>query len=86
VQIANTGAAINGWTLAWAFGGDQRISNAWNATASQSGQQVAARNVDWNAAIAPGGTASLGFQATFSGANAKPAAFALNGAACAVTP
>lgn len=83
VVLTNTGsAAVNGWTLQWTFPGDQQISNAWNATVSQSGEQVTARNASYNAVIAPSGTASVGFTATFQASNATPTAFTVNGSAC----
>jgi hypothetical protein len=44
---------------------------------------VTARNAGHNASITPGGSVSLGFQATHGGNTAAPAAFTLNGAACA---
>ncbi|GAA3796807.1 hypothetical protein GCM10022226_15240 [Sphaerisporangium flaviroseum] len=85
VTIANGGSsAINGWTLAFAFTGNQQITNTWNGVTTQSGTQVTVKNVGWNGTIgANGGTAGFGFQSTYSGANAAPAAFTLNGAACA---
>lgn len=82
VTITNRGPAVNGWTLAFAFAGNQHISNAWNGTATQSGSAVSVRDGGWNASIAPGASVSFGFQATYSGANAAPVAFTLNGAAC----
>ncbi|MFB6811104.1 glycoside hydrolase family 9 protein [Streptomyces sp. NPDC056387] len=83
VTVRNTGtSAVSGWTLGWSFAGDQRISNAWNATVNQSGTTVTARDAGWNGTLAPGGSASLGFQATYSGANAIPARYVLNGALC----
>ncbi len=83
VTITNRGpGTVNGWTLAFAFPGDQRISNAWNATASQSGTAVTVRDGGWNGTVPAGGTASFGFQAGFSGTNAAPGAFTLNGATC----
>ncbi|KAB8139702.1 cellulose-binding protein [Chloroflexia bacterium SDU3-3] len=82
VTIKNTGStAINGWALAWTFSGDQQISGAWNATISPTSGSVVASNMSYNAAIAPGGSASFGFQATYSGTNATPA-FTLNGTPC----
>ncbi|MCX7681754.1 MAG: endo-1,4-beta-xylanase, partial [Anaerolineae bacterium] len=76
----NSAAAINGWTLAWTFPGNQQITNMWNATYTQSGASVTARNVDYNATIpANGGTVSFGFNMTYSGANARPTSFTLNG-------
>src|SRR6185437_13174257 len=80
VSVANTGgSAINGWTLAWSFAGNQRVTNAWNASVSQSGQAVTARNASYNGSIPPGGSTSFGFQAEYSGSNATPNAFTLNG-------
>jgi hypothetical protein len=87
LTIKNTGsAAINGWTLAWAFAGNQQITNAWGIVVTQTGQSVSARNETWDATIPSGGTVTPGFQATYSGTNARPNSFRLNGAACSVTP
>jgi glucose/arabinose dehydrogenase len=82
VTITNRGAALNGWTLTWTFPGNQQITNAWNSQATQSGAAVTARNAAWNATVPAGGTVSFGFQATYSGTNARPAAFQLNGRQC----
>ncbi|WP_243437378.1 cellulose binding domain-containing protein [Streptomyces sp. FH025] len=80
----NTGtSAVSGWTLGWSFAGDQRISTAWNAAVTQSGSAVTARDAGWNGALAPGATASFGFQATYSGTNEAPTRFTLNGGVCA---
>jgi cellulase/cellobiase CelA1 len=83
LTITNNGAAaINGWSLAFAFPGDQKITNAWNTTITQSGTSVTAANLSYNALIAPGGSQSFGFQGTWTTGNASPAAFSMNGAAC----
>ncbi|WP_049574797.1 glycoside hydrolase family 9 protein [Streptomyces sp. SBT349] len=84
VSITNTGEApISPWELTWSFGDNQRITNAWNATVTQSGRDVTARPVNWNGTVAPGGSVSFGFQGTSSGTVADPAAFSLNGGTCA---
>ncbi|MCL6590429.1 MAG: cellulose binding domain-containing protein [Firmicutes bacterium] len=81
----NTAAAVNGWTLNWAFPGNQTITNMWNATYTQSGASVSAKDAGYNATITSnGGTVSFGFGLNYSGTNAKPASFALNGTVCAV--
>jgi glucuronoarabinoxylan endo-1,4-beta-xylanase len=83
VTIANTGSPqINGWTLKFTFPGDQKITNAWSGTATQSGENVTITNASYNAAIPPGGTVSLGFQGTWASSDAVPAAFTVNGTAC----
>jgi endoglucanase len=83
VTITNRGPAVNGWTLTFAFAGNQHITNAWNGAATQTGSAVAVKDGGWNASIATGASTSFGFQATYSGANAAPAAFSLNGTTCA---
>src|SRR6266508_5085343 len=84
LTIRNSGAnAFNGWTLTWTFPGNQRITNLWNANWTQSGQAVTtSNNADWNRVIAVGGQYQFGFQATYSGTNAVPTNFAVNGVAC----
>lgn len=83
VVINNNGtSAINGWTLGFSFPGDQKITNAWNATYSQSGAAVTAKNLSYNATIAPGGSTSFGFQGTWGSSDAPPTSFTLNGVQC----
>ncbi|MEU7825418.1 glycoside hydrolase family 6 protein [Catellatospora sp. NPDC049133] len=82
VVITNRGPAITSWTLTWTYGGNQAVTNAWNATVTASGANVTARNVAHNGSIATNGTASFGFQATYSGTNTNPTAFKLNNVTC----
>jgi poly(3-hydroxybutyrate) depolymerase len=83
--ITNTGtSAINGWSLVFTLPGGQSITSGWSATYSPSSGQVTARNVSYNAAIAPNASVSVGFQASHTGNTAVPTAFALNGAACTI--
>ncbi|NUP37456.1 MAG: endoglucanase [Streptomyces sp.] len=83
VLVTNTGtAALNGWTLTFTFGGDQKIGSGWNGTFSQSGQKVTITNPSWAASLPAGGTVDPGFTATYSASNAAPTGFALNGVAC----
>ncbi|MEV8515803.1 cellulose-binding domain-containing protein [Dactylosporangium sp. NPDC051484] len=85
VTVADIAAApIDGWRLAFNFGGDQRVNGAWNATTAQSGAAVTARNEDWNAVISPGGTATFGITGTWHDSDAPPTAFTVNGAPCEV--
>ncbi|MEV4491761.1 cellulose binding domain-containing protein [Micromonospora coxensis] len=87
VTVTNlSGAAVNGWTLAWTFPGDQTIGDIWNATKTQSGSAATAGNVSWNAGIPAGGSVSFGFNLSYRGSNPTPTAFTLNGTACGDTP
>ncbi|MEU3115558.1 cellulose binding domain-containing protein [Micromonospora chalcea] len=87
VTVTNLGDAVNGWTLGWSFAAGQQVVQAWNATVSQSGAQVSARDAGYNAAIGTGGTANFGFNGSWNNAsNPVPAAFTLNGTACTGAP
>jgi O-glycosyl hydrolase len=83
VTIANPGSSpVNGWTLAFTFPGDQKITDAWNGVATQSGENVSIANESYNATIAAGGNTSLGFQGTWSASDSAPTSFTLNGTPC----
>ncbi|MEU8284958.1 cellulose binding domain-containing protein [Micromonospora sp. NPDC048905] len=83
VSVTNTSSApVNGWALTFTLPGGQTITGGWNANFSPSSGAVTARNVSYNAAIAPGTSVDIGFQATHTGNAGKPSAFTLNGTAC----
>jgi hypothetical protein len=75
-------SAIDGWTLTFSFPGDQMITNAWNAAVTQTGASVSATNLSYNAAIAPGGSQSFGFQGTWTTNDTSPTSFSVNGMTC----
>ncbi|MDG4809509.1 cellulose binding domain-containing protein [Micromonospora sp. WMMD1120] len=82
VTITNLGDAISGWTLTWSYGAGQTVTQAWNATVTQSGAAVTAKNVSYNGGIATNGTASFGFNGSWTSSNPAPTSFALNGVTC----
>jgi endoglucanase len=84
VAVTNTGSgAISGWSLDWTFVDGETGARGWNAVVTQQGAGVSARNVDWNATIAPGATVSFGFQVGHDGSPVDvPTGFTLNGAPC----
>ena len=83
VVVTNTSATtVNGWTLNFAFPGNQQITGRWNADVVQNGNAVTARNLGYNATIGPSGSVDFGFQGTYSGSNPSPTAFTLNGTDC----
>ncbi|WBC15735.1 PHB depolymerase family esterase [Micromonospora sp. WMMA1998] len=85
VTITNTATSpVNGWSLAFTLPGGQTITGGWNATYAPTSGAVTARNVSYNGAVAPGGSVTIGFQATHTGNTGSPAAFTLNGSPCAV--
>ncbi|GAA0997661.1 hypothetical protein GCM10009555_095590 [Acrocarpospora macrocephala] len=83
VTITNTGATpIDRWVLTWTWPGNQQITSTWNATVTQSGAQVTARDAGHNAVIGASSATTFGFQATYSGTNTPPPEFKLNGIVC----
>ncbi|GAA4624090.1 cellulose-binding domain-containing protein [Cellulomonas oligotrophica] len=83
VRITNTSAAtLQGWTLRFAFGSGQQVTQGWSAQWSQSGTQVTATNAAWNGALAPGASVDIGFNGSHTGTNVNPTAFTLNGSTC----
>ncbi|WP_286259837.1 extracellular catalytic domain type 1 short-chain-length polyhydroxyalkanoate depolymerase [Streptomyces graminofaciens] len=83
VTITNTGTtAVNGWKLGFTLPSGQAITNGWGATYSPASGAVTATNATYNAAIAPGASVSIGYQANHTGNIAAPTAYSLNGTAC----
>jgi len=83
LTLTNRGTdAINGWTLTYAYTGNQKLSNGWNGTWSQSGSAVTVTNASYNGTIAAGAAVSTGAQFGYSGTNTAPASFAINGTTC----
>jgi len=74
VTVTNNGTAPStGWKVTWTWSGDQQITNVWSGTLAGSGSgSVAVANAGYNGSVAPGGTTSFGFQATYSGTNTSP--------------
>jgi O-glycosyl hydrolase len=82
VTITNLGDPLTSWTLTWSYSAGQTVTQAWNATVTQSGAAVTARNVSYNGAVATNGTASIGFNGSWTGSNPAPNSFAVNGVTC----
>jgi hypothetical protein len=82
VTVKNLGDPLSSWTLTWSYSAGQQITQAWNATVSQSGSQVTAKNAGYNGSLATNGAASFGFNGSWTGTNPAPTSFSLNGVAC----
>ncbi|MEU1677877.1 cellulose binding domain-containing protein [Micromonospora zamorensis] len=83
ISVTNTSSTpVNGWALAFTLPGGQSITSGWNASYAPSSGAVTARNVSYNATIAPNTSVDVGFQATHTGNAGRPSAFTLNGTAC----
>ncbi|HEU5155841.1 MAG TPA: cellulose-binding domain-containing protein [Streptosporangiaceae bacterium] len=87
VNVTNNAAAVTSWTLTWTFAGDQQVASAWNSQVTQNARSVTARDAGYNGTLGTGASTNFGFQATYSGQNAIPTDFALNGTPCGdITP
>ncbi|WP_320781048.1 glycoside hydrolase family 6 protein [Streptomyces sp. CRN 30] len=84
VTVTNNSTAKSSWSLKWSYAGNQKVTSGWNAKISQSGTAVTAANESYNGTLSTGGSASFGFQGTYSGTNAVPATFTLDGVTCNV--
>jgi endoglucanase len=81
--VTNTGTtAWTTWALKFSFPGNQKVTQGWSATWSQSGPDVTATAMPWNASVAAGKSVSIGFNGSYTGSNPNPAAFTVNGKAC----
>jgi len=79
--ITNGGTTpINGWSVAFDLPSGANVGAFWDAAMSRSGQRFTFSNLGWNASIAPGATASFGFNGSPGGV--APSNCTLNGAAC----
>ncbi|WP_405845950.1 glycoside hydrolase family 6 protein [Streptomyces sp. NBC_01518] len=84
VTITNNGAAKSSWAAKWSYAGNQKITSGWNAKISQSGTAVTAANETYNGSLGTGSSVSFGFNASYSGTNALPTTFTLDGVTCNV--
>jgi len=87
-RVTNTGSVAipAGWTMKFAFANGQAIYDSWTGTWTQDGARVALDNASNQVSIAPGQTRDgPGFNATWSGTNARPTQIFLNFVPCTVT-
>lgn len=87
VTILNTStSALSSWKLAWTFLGNQTITNLWSGSFTQAASAAVVSNLGYNGNIPANGSISFGFNANYSGSNARPTTFTLNGSTCQVAP
>lgn len=72
VTIACSGASLSSWKASWTYGAGQQITQAWNATCTQSGAAVSCANATYNGTVPDGGAVTFGFNASWSGSNPVP--------------
>ncbi|GHE54425.1 chitinase [Streptomyces longispororuber] len=78
--VKNTGtAALSSWTVEWDFPSGTRVTSAWDATVTNSGNRWTAKNLGWNGTLAPGASVTFGFNGSGTG---NPDNCTLNGESC----
>ncbi|QFU92036.1 PHB depolymerase family esterase [Amycolatopsis sp. YIM 10] len=86
VTITNTGTTpLNGWNLVYTLPAGQDFVSGWNAVYTKAGSTITAKNPAYQPVLPAGGSVEIGFQAGHTGDTGEPAAFTLNGTACAVS-
>ena len=65
VTITNTGTTTTtSWTVTVTLPAGHAMTGSWPGNVSISGQTITATNLTWNGTLAPGATATFGFQAS----------------------
>jgi hypothetical protein len=82
VDVKNLGDPLSAWTLRFSFAAGQTVTQAWNATVTQSGSAVTATNASYNGSLATGGSTAFGFNGSWNSTNPVPTSFTLNGTTC----
>ncbi len=79
IKVTNdTAATVNNWSVSWQEA-NASVTNAWNATLSGS-NPYSVTALSWNATLAPGASATFGFQA-----NGTAGAPKVSGSLCGTT-
>ncbi|MEV7969535.1 cellulose binding domain-containing protein [Sphaerisporangium sp. NPDC088356] len=83
IEITNTGAPINGWTLNFTWPRTwQSLGSGWSGVWTQNGSTVKVVNEPSNGSLPTGSSTTIGFVGNYGGPNVLPAVFTLNGSVC----
>ncbi|MFF0167856.1 cellulose binding domain-containing protein [Streptomyces prasinus] len=82
-MTVTTAEPLDTWRVAFTFRDGQRVTQMWDAEASQQGSRVTATAADYNRTVPAGGKLAFGFLASWTGKNSPPTDITLNGRSCA---
>ncbi|MGY0070700.1 cellulose binding domain-containing protein [Streptomyces sp. QTS137] len=82
-MTVTTTEPLESWRVAFTFQDGQRVTQMWDAEASQKGSRVTATPADYNKRVPAGGKLAFGFLASWTGENSPPTDVTLNGSSCA---
>jgi hypothetical protein len=84
LTVTNTSSsALSTWQLTFSFAGNQTINSSWPGSFTQSGKNVTLK-AGTPSSLAAGASVHTFFNANYSGTNANPTAFNLNGQPCTI--
>lgn len=72
VKVTAANTAIRGWQVTMQFLDGQTVGQSWNADFTSNGSRVTARNVGYNANLAPGASTTFGILGTWLSTNRAP--------------
>jgi hypothetical protein len=73
---------LNTWTLTFTLPSNEHVTSLWNGNLTSNANTYTVTNASWNAPLAPGATATAGFDASYTGTFANPTGCTLNGDPC----
>jgi Cellulose binding domain/Glycosyl hydrolases family 18 len=81
--ITNPGTStVNGWTLGFTLPKGTALTSLWDGSYTDDGGQVTVTNDSWDAAIAPSGTVTVGFETSSASQAGQPTGCTINGTPC----
>ncbi len=82
--IRNGGTTpVNGWRVEFDLPSTATVTNSWNGFLGVSGTHYTATNETWNGTLAPGASATFGFQVSVPNPATTPTGCLVNGSSCA---
>jgi endoglucanase len=73
VTVTAGSQGLSSWTVTFTWPGDEKVTSAWGATETQSGQSVTLTNESYNGTVAAGASlTNVGVQGTYTSSNALP--------------
>ncbi len=84
IVVQNTSSsAWSNWNLTFTFpASGQSVTQGWNGTFTQSGQNVTVANASWNGNVAANASVNPGFNGAWASSNPVPTSFSVNGNVC----
>jgi len=80
VTVTAGSQGLSSWTVTFTWPGDEKVTSAWGANETQTGQSVTLTNLSYNGTVAAGASlTNVGVQGTWSSSNALPTSVTCSG-------